>query len=116
MKTEKVVYEVGALATTFISVGVVSIIYGAGFLVFDLLNLIAWILTPLGTYTVVYAIAKRKHMIYYTSWGLIMLTIGLTLTSYKVINPFIMLGILVIGLAIIGLVAYLRRGKVGESS
>ncbi|MEM0456424.1 MAG: hypothetical protein QXP86_04635 [Nitrososphaerota archaeon] len=109
-------YGVGALVTTLISVGVVIILYGTGFLVFNLLSLMACILAPLGTYTIVYALIKRKDILYYISWGLIILTIGLASVSYNVMNPLVIFGVLLIGLAIIGLAAYWRRREVGESS
>ncbi|MEM1666582.1 MAG: hypothetical protein QXW12_04495 [Nitrososphaerota archaeon] len=47
---------------------------------------------------------------------MIILTIGLASVSYNVMNPLVMFGVLLIGLAIIGLAAYWRRRKVGESS
>ncbi|MCS7135768.1 MAG: hypothetical protein RMJ14_03330 [Nitrososphaerota archaeon] len=117
MTSKNINYNVGALITILISVGVAAIIYGAGFLVFDpLLSLATWILVPLGAYTIVYALVRRKDAFYYTSWGLIMLAVGLALASYNITNPLIMFGALLIGLAIMGLIAYWRRGKVGESS
>lgn len=116
MTSKRASYDVGALITILISAGVATIIYGAGFLIFDPLSLVAWILTPLGTYTIAYALIRRKDVLYYVLWGLIMLTIGLASVSYNIVNPLIMFGVLLIGLAIIGLVACWRRRKVGESS
>lgn len=47
---------------------------------------------------------------YYASWGLIMLAIGLASALYEVVSPLIVLGLLLIVLAIMGLIAYWRRG------
>lgn len=110
-KAKKFGYGEGALATLAIAIGTAAIIYGTGILTFDPINLIAWILIPVGAYTIIYALKPSKNPLYYASWGLIMVAIGLTSALYKIVNPIIIFGILLIVLATLGLVAYLKRVK-----
>jgi len=108
-KPKKFSYGVGAFAVFVISLGVAALSYGGGLLVFEPLGLVAWLLSPLGAYTVIYALRAREDVLYYTSWGLIMFAVGLASALYRVVDVVIILGILLIVLAVIGLVAYWRR-------
>lgn len=108
-KSERQNYGVGALIVFAISLGFAAILYGGGILVFEPLNLIAWVFGPLGVYTILYALKVRRDSLYYLSWGLIMLTMGLASTLYNVVSVMVLFGLLIIVLAVIGLLAYWRR-------
>lgn len=103
-------YGVGVFTVSAISLGLAAIVYGGGLLAFNPLNLIAWIISPLGAYTVAYALRVRKDYLYYMSWGLIMLISGLSFALYELINVIALIGLLLIILAALGLLAY-WRGK-----
>ncbi|MEM0053443.1 MAG: hypothetical protein QXL89_04600 [Nitrososphaeria archaeon] len=111
IKAKKFGYGEGALATLAIAIGTAAIIYGGGILTFDPINLIAWVLIPLGAYTTIYTLKPSKNPLYYASWGIIMVAIGLTTALYKIVNPIIIFGILLIVLATLGLIAYLKKVK-----
>lgn len=108
-KSEEQSYGIGALIVFAISLGFAAIFYGGGILVFEPLNLLAWALGPLGAYTVLYALRVRRDSLYYLSWGLIMLTIGLASALYNVVSVIVLFGLLIIVLAVISLLAYWRR-------
>jgi len=108
VKTKKISYDVGALTVFIISLGVAAVIYSAGLLVFEPLDLLVWALCPFGAYTVIYAFMARKDILYYASWGLIIFAIGLSSALYKMVNVVVIFGFLLIVLAVIGLIAYLR--------
>lgn len=109
MKSKRFSYGVGALVTFIISLGTAAIIYGSGIIAFDPIGLIAWVLSLLGAYTIIYALRMREDTFYYASWGLIMFAIGLASALYRVMSPLIIFGLLLIVLAIIGLIAYWRK-------
>lgn len=109
VKSDKTSYGVGALFVFAASLGVAAIVYGGGFLIFDPLNLITFIISPLGAYTLLYALKVRGERLYYLSWGLIMLITGLSLALYRLINVMVLFGLLLILLASIGLFEYWRR-------
>jgi len=109
VKSDKSSYSVGVLFVFAISFGVAAIIYGAGFLAFDPLNLMAFIFSPLGIYTLIYALKLRRDRLYYLSWGLIMSVVGGSLALYRLINVVVLLGLLLIFLAAVGLLEYWRR-------
>jgi hypothetical protein len=113
MKTESkgLDYNVGAVAVIVISLGVAAIVYGLQLIPFDLINIFAWILGPWGLFTVVYSFTSSKDTTYYLVWGTIMVAIGVIAASYSVMPIFIVLGILVIVLAVIGVLAYWRSRK-----
>jgi len=113
MKTEpkRFSYGVGALAILAISIGAAAIVYSLGALVFDIYTFPAWILGPLGVYTVIYSIVAGSEATYYMVWGTVMVAVAIVLTFYYVVQPLLILGILVIVLAVIGIAAYLRGKK-----
>ena len=113
MKTESkgLDYNVGAVAVIVISLGVAAIVYGLQLIPFDLINIFAWILGPWGLFTVVYSFTSNKDTTYYLVWGTIMVAISVIAASYSVMPIFIVLGILVIVLAVIGVLAYWRSRK-----
>lgn len=102
-------YGLGALFVFSISVGMALIAYGGGFLVFDPLNLIAFIISPLGAYTLIYALKTQRARLYYLSWGLIVFIAGLSFALYRLINVIVLFGFLLILLASLGLLEYWRR-------
>jgi hypothetical protein len=102
-------YGVGAFFVLLISFGVATIAYSL-VLPFNLLNIPAWILGPLGVYTIAYAFIG-KDSIYYSVWGTVMVTISVIFGFYDVVSPFVIIGILAIIVAIIGIVAYQRSKK-----
>ncbi len=112
MKTEKSSqmfdYGPGALVVLVASIGFAVLFYSLNFFPFDFFNFSAWVFCPLGVYTIVYAMLTRRDSIYYLVWGAIMLALGAVSASYKIINPFVVLGMLLIAIAIIGIVAHQR--------
>ena len=104
-------YNVGALAVLFISIGLAAIVYGIGILRFDIVNLLAWIFGPLGIYTLVYSIIAHIESVYYMVWGTIMIAIAIVTGFYNIVPLFLVLGLAIIVLAVIGVVAYMRSRK-----
>lgn len=104
-------YGVGALIVLVVSVGVAAIVYGLSLLTFNLFMLPAWIFGPLGFYTLAYSFIATKDSTYYLVWGSVMFAIALVSALYTVVNPFVILGILAIVIAIIGIFAYQRSKK-----
>ncbi|MEM2784381.1 MAG: hypothetical protein QXF09_06125 [Nitrososphaerota archaeon] len=102
-------YGIGAIAILAISIGFLAIIYGGGFVYFDPLNLPAWIFGPLGIYTIIYSLIIKKDILYYSIWGIIMFAIAIASALYNIVNVFIVFGILLIVITIVGIIAYLRR-------
>jgi uncharacterized membrane protein HdeD (DUF308 family) len=103
-------YGVGALVVLLASIGVAAIVYSL-IIPFNLFNLIAWILGPLGIYTLAYSFVARKDSTYYLVWGSIMFAVALVFALYTVVSPIVVLGVLAIVIAIIGIVAYQRSKK-----
>lgn len=104
-------YGVGSLAVLVVSIGVAAVTYSVSLIPFNLLNIPAWILGPFGLYTIIYAFVTGRDLTYYLAWGTIMFAIGLASALYTMLNPFIVFGILLIILAVIGLAAYWRGKK-----
>ena len=102
-------YGVGALAILASSIGIALIVYGAGLIELDILNIPSWIFGPFGAYTLIYGMLSQKDPLYYSVWGTVMLGIAFTSAFYKLINPVIILGVLIIIIVILGLII---RGKV----
>ncbi len=105
-KTRRIGYSLGALAIFVISLGVAAVVYGSGLLSSSLLTLI---LAPLGIYTIVYGLVSRRDTLYYVVWGLVIVAIASIPTVQPVMNPFIVLGLLLIIIPVIALLAYWRR-------
>ena len=99
-------YGVGALVVLVISVGLAAVVYSVPIIAFDLFNVPAWIFGPFGVYTFIYSLVAGKESTYYLVWGTIMFAVALI--SVNMINPFIIVGILAIVLAVIGLFTYWR--------
>jgi hypothetical protein len=104
-------YGVGALVVLVISVGLAAIVYSVNMVPFDLFNIPAWIFGPFGVYTLAYSFVARKESTYYLVWGTVMFAVGVISGFYNVINPFLVVGILAIAIAIIGLIAYWKGRK-----
>ena len=100
-------YSIGALLVLIISIGCAAIVYGGGFIVFQLPNLAAWIFGPLGLYTLVFAVIGGE---FYYHLGLGVLLLGITSASifFNLVNIFVIIGILLIVLALIATLSYLR--------
>ena len=101
-------YNVGALIVLVVSLGVAAIVYSL-LLPFNLFSIPAWIFGPLGIYTLAYSLIARKDSTYYLVWGSVMFAVAIIFAN--VANPFVILGILAIVIAIIGIVAYQRSKK-----
>lgn len=108
IKSGRLDYGVGMLIVFAMSLGVAAIMYGLGFLAFDPLNLVTCIISPLGAYTLVYALRVRKDYLYYLSWGLMMFITGLSIALYRLVNIIALFGLLLILLAVVGLLEYWR--------
>jgi hypothetical protein len=107
-------YNVGALVVLVISIGLAAILYGGGIISFNLLGplgVCTFIFGPIGVYTIIYSFIARKELTYYLVWGTIMFAVAVTSALYNIINIFIVAGILIIVLAVIGLIAYMRNRK-----
>jgi hypothetical protein len=113
MKTETKMfsYGVGASAVVAISIGLAAIIYGLNLMSFDLFVLPAWILGPLGMYTAIYSLAAGRESAYYLVWGIVMLAVAFLSAFYSVTYVLPVLGVLVIVLAVIGVITYMRGKK-----
>jgi len=113
MKTETKMfgYGVGATAVVAISVGLAAIIYGLGLLHFDLYVLPAWILGPLGVYTAIYSLAAGRESTYYLVWGTVLIAVAFISAFYNITYVLPILGVLVIVLAVIGVITYMRSRK-----
>lgn len=113
MKTElkRFSYGVGAIAVLAISIGVAAIVYGLGLLALDIYTLPAWIFGPLGVYTVIYSLMAGSESTYYLVWGTVMVAVALVSALYNRVSVFLVLGVLLIVLAVIGVLAYLRGKK-----
>ncbi|MEM2098996.1 MAG: hypothetical protein QXU99_04535 [Candidatus Bathyarchaeia archaeon] len=103
-------YNVGAIITVLVSIGAAAIAYSL-ILPFNFFSLPAWIFCPLGAYTIVYALKGGGESAYYLVWGTILFAVGLVSGFYTVINPFVILGVLAIVIAIIGILLYQRSKK-----
>jgi len=103
-------YGPGALVVLVAFIGFAAVVYGLNVFPFDLFNFPAWVFVPLGVYTLFYAFLVHKNSIYYLVWGTIMLAAGVVSASYKIVNPLVILGMLLIAIAVVGIVAY-RRSK-----
>ena len=100
-------YSVGALIILIISIGSAAIAYGGGFVIFDLVNLPAWIFGPWGVFTLVFAFV-RKAPFYYLGWSALLLAIAFGSIFYKQVNIFVVIGTLLIALAVIASLSLLR--------
>ncbi|MEM2108408.1 MAG: hypothetical protein QXL10_03890 [Candidatus Bathyarchaeia archaeon] len=101
-------YRVGALAVLVASLGCAAVVYGLPLLVFNLLNLPAWIFGPIGAYTLAYAVIAGNDATYYLAWGSIMLAVALISALYTLVNPLVIVGVLAVIIALIGILAYQR--------
>jgi ABC-type nickel/cobalt efflux system permease component RcnA len=108
IKRKTINYDVGALVVLAISIGLAVIVYSVNILSFDVFNIPAWILGPLGVYTIVFSFKARGESTYYLVWGVIMFAIATASAFYNTQNVLAVLGILLIVIAVIAIVAYLR--------
>jgi hypothetical protein len=104
-------YGVGATTVVAIAVGLAAIIYGLNLLSFNLYVLPAWILGPLGVYTAVYSLVGGTESTYYLVWGTIMIAVAFISAFYNVTYVLPILGALVIVLAVIGVITYMRSKR-----
>ena len=104
-------YNVGALVILVISIGLAVVVYGMNMIPLDIFNIPAWLLGPLGVYTIIFSFIAGKESTYYLVWGIVMFTVAAASAFYNVVNPFVILGILLIVIAVIGVVAYWRSKK-----
>lgn len=109
VKTSTWDYGSGALIIVVIFIGLAAVIYGLSILPFDFLNFPAWVFCPLGVYTLIYALIAHKHHFYYLVWGSVTFAVGVISAFYKVVNPVVILGILLIMIAVIGIISRWRR-------
>jgi len=115
-------YGVGALVILGISIGLAIVIYAGGIQPFNFSDIPSWLLGPLGfctfifgplgVYTIIYSIIAGKESTYYLVWGTIILAVAIISGFYgTAVSPFIVIGALIIILAVIGLIAYMRGRK-----
>lgn len=102
-------YSARALVVLVLSIGFMAIAYGGGLIPFDPFNLPAWVFGPLGVYTLIYSFVAGKDPFYYLVWGSVMFAIAVASAFYNIINVFIVFGMLMIVIAVIGFVAYRRK-------
>ena len=110
MKTEarRFSYGVGAIAVLAISLAVALMSYGLALFPFDFFNLLGWIFGPLGIYTVIYSFLAGNQSTYYLVWGAILTAVGIVGIFYSIVPWYLVVGILVIMLAVIGVIAYMK--------
>ena len=102
-------YGVGSLAILVASIGVAAVVYSLYPSSFNLVNIPAWILGPWGLYTIIYALVTRRDFTYYLTWGTIISAVAFVSALYTTqISSWIIFGILLIILAIIGVATYWR--------
>jgi hypothetical protein len=102
-------YGTGALIVLALSIGLAAVAYGGNFFPFYIFNLPAWIFIPLGIYTFVYSLIAPTEAIHYLVWGSVATAVGFASALYNVISIFVIFGALIIVIAIINLIAYVRR-------
>jgi len=100
-----------SLVVLVISVGAAAVVYSVPIITFNLFNIPAWIFGPLGVYTIIYSFVAGKDPTYYLVWGTVMFAVAIASALYNILNPFLVLGVLIIVIAIMGLIAYLRGKK-----
>ncbi len=103
-------YGVGALITVVISLGSAAIAYGGGLIVYDVRHFPAWILGPLGVYSLIYALASRE-ILYYSAWGMVLLIMAIVSALYKVVNMLVTIGVIMVAVGIVAAIAYVRESK-----
>ena len=104
-------YGAMSLVVLVISVGAAAVVYSVPIITFNLFNIPAWIFGPLGVYTIIYSFVAGKDPTYYLVWGTVMFAVAIASALYNILNPFLVLGVLIIVIAIMGLIAYLRGKK-----
>lgn len=103
-------YGVGALITVIISLGSAAIAYGGGFIAFDVYNLPAWVLGPLGAYSLVYGLVSREAF-YYSAWGMVLLAVAIVSALYRQVNVAVVIGVLLVAMGVTAAIAYTRGSK-----
>jgi len=104
-------YGARALVVLVLSIGLMAIVYGGGIIPFDPFNLPAWVFGPLGVYTLVYSLIAGREPFYYLVWGSVMFAVAVASALYNIINVFIVFGMLMIVIAVIGFIAYGRKRR-----
>ena len=99
-------YNVGAVITLALSIGVAAIMFGGGFLLFNPITFIAWLSGPFGVYTLFYAMVSKEANRYF--WSLIYLAIAAASLFYDVVSPIVVGGVLIIALAVLAILAYMK--------
>ncbi|MCX8162479.1 MAG: hypothetical protein N3E44_05790 [Candidatus Bathyarchaeota archaeon] len=102
-------YIAGALVILISSIGVASTVYSIGILSFDAVDLVFWLLAPLGVYTISYGLWFNRDRSFHLCWGLVMLALALSSILYPLVHPLTILGLLLLALAVLGFSAY--RGR-----
>lgn len=87
------------------------IAYAVSAVFIDIYQVIAWLLGPLGAYTIAYSLTARGEGPYYLAWGAVMLAIALASGLHAILNVYIIFGGLLIAVAVIGLISYMRGLK-----
>jgi hypothetical protein len=101
-------YNVGALVILVVSVGLAAVVYGANIIPLNIFNIPAWLFGPLGVYTIIFSFTASKETTYHLVWGIIMFTVAAASAFYNMLSVFVVLGMLLIVIAVIGMVAYWR--------
>jgi hypothetical protein len=101
-------YGVGSLAVLIGSIGVAAIVYSIPLVTFYAYSIPVWLFGPWGLYTIVYAFITGRDLTYYLTWGTVIFCVALISALYTLINPFVIFGILLIVLAVIGVATYWR--------
>jgi len=93
-------YGSHALAVILLSLGFMFIVYGSGLLQFRWYHVPAWLLLPLGIYTIAFGFKNRRDTGYYVFWGNAMIVLSLGSIIYKSVNPLLALGLIVVMLTL----------------
>ncbi len=104
-------YDIGAIIIAVISFGFAIIVYGAGLVPYDLFNLPAWILGPLGVYSLIYAAVASRETFYYFAWGMILLVAAALSALYRLVNVAVVIGIFLVAIGVVAAIAYMREPR-----
>ena len=103
-------YDIGALIIETISLGFAIIAYGGGLVPYDLFNLPAWILGPLGMYSLIYVLTNKKTF-YHFAWTMILLTAAVVSALYRLVNVAVVIGIFLVAIGAVAAMVYFRNSK-----
>ncbi|MCS6784413.1 MAG: hypothetical protein RMI43_02430 [Candidatus Caldarchaeum sp.] len=101
-------YGSGALLVIVLTAGLLLIVAGSGLARLEIQTAAGVLLILFGAYTVGYSFSV-KEKVYYVLWGGVAVAAGLGIVASPYINPILALGVALVFIALLSLVAMLRR-------